>query len=56
MTLRTAASATVTGIEETALRALAKLEGVLPPPLRRRVSAVSSAMAPYRLAGELPLD
>jgi predicted DNA-binding transcriptional regulator YafY len=45
--LRTAASATVTGIEETALRALAKLEGVLPPPLRRRVSAVSSAMTPY---------
>src|ERR1700734_2848478 len=31
--LRTAASATVTGIEETALRALAKLEGVLPPQL-----------------------
>ncbi len=45
--LRTAASATVTGIEETALRALAKLEGVLPPPLRRRVVAVSSAMVPY---------
>jgi predicted DNA-binding transcriptional regulator YafY len=45
--LRTAASATVTGIEETALRALAKLEGVLPPALRRRVTAVSAAMVPY---------
>jgi predicted DNA-binding transcriptional regulator YafY len=51
--LRTAASATVTGIEETALRALTKLEGVLPPPLRRRVSAVSSAMAPYPSVGAL---
>ncbi|HTU78640.1 MAG TPA: YafY family protein [Solirubrobacteraceae bacterium] len=45
--LRTAASASVTGIEETALRALAKLEGVLPPPLRRRVTAVGSAVVPY---------
>src|SRR5580693_10650422 len=36
--LRSAASATVSGLEETALRALAKLEGVLPPPLRRRVA------------------
>jgi predicted DNA-binding transcriptional regulator YafY len=51
--LRTAASATVTGIEETALRALAKLEGVLPSPLRRRVTAVSSAMAPYPSFGAL---
>ena len=53
--LRTAASATVTGIEETALRALAKLEGVLPPALRRRVSAVSSAMVPYPSFGA-PVD
>ena len=53
--LRTAASATVTGIEETALRALAKLEGVLPSPLRRRVTAVSSAMVPYPSYGA-PVD
>jgi predicted DNA-binding transcriptional regulator YafY len=51
--LRSAASATVSGIEETALRALAKLEGVLPPPLRRRVAAVSSAMVPYPSVGAL---
>ncbi len=53
VSLRTAASATVTGIEDTALRALAKLEGVLPPALRRRVSAVSAAMAPYPSFGAL---
>jgi predicted DNA-binding transcriptional regulator YafY len=51
--LRTAASASVTGIEETALRALAKLEGVLPSPLRRRVSALTSAMVPYPSYGAL---
>jgi len=37
--LRTAAHASVAGIEETALRALVKLEQVLPAHLRRRVSA-----------------
>jgi predicted DNA-binding transcriptional regulator YafY len=36
--LRTATSGAVTGIEETSLRALAKLEQVLPPRLRRQVS------------------
>jgi predicted DNA-binding transcriptional regulator YafY len=41
--LRTAAGATVTGIEETSLRALAKLEQVLPSRLRHRVDAVSRA-------------
>jgi predicted DNA-binding transcriptional regulator YafY len=41
--LRTAARASVTGIEETAVRALVKLEQVLPAHLRRRVSAVSAA-------------
>ena len=41
--LRTAAGASVTGIEETAVRALVKLEQVLPVPLRRRVRALSSA-------------
>jgi predicted DNA-binding transcriptional regulator YafY len=41
--LRTAARASVTGIEETAVRALVKLEQVLPPHLRRRVVALGSA-------------
>ena len=38
--LRTAARASVTGIEETAVRALVKLEQVLPAHLRRRVEAL----------------
>jgi predicted DNA-binding transcriptional regulator YafY len=42
--LRTAARASVTGIEETAIRALVKLEQVLPSHLRRRVAALGSAM------------
>lgn len=42
--LRTAARASVTGIEETAIRALVKLEQVLPMHLRRRVAALGSAM------------
>jgi predicted DNA-binding transcriptional regulator YafY len=41
--LRTATRASVTGIEETALRALVKLEQVLPAHLRRRLGALSSA-------------
>src|SRR5947208_389442 len=41
--LRTAARASVTGIEETAVRALVKLEQVLPARVRRRVSALGSA-------------
>jgi predicted DNA-binding transcriptional regulator YafY len=40
ITLRTAASSGVTGIGETALRALLKLEQVLPSRLRSRVNAV----------------
>jgi predicted DNA-binding transcriptional regulator YafY len=39
--LRTAARTPVTGIEETSVRALAKLEQVLPPRLRHRVGAVA---------------
>jgi predicted DNA-binding transcriptional regulator YafY len=41
--LSTAARSSVTGIEETAVRALVKLEQVLPAHLRRRVGALSSA-------------
>lgn len=40
--LRTAASGTVTGIEETSLRALAKLEQVLPSRVRQRVNLLHS--------------
>jgi predicted DNA-binding transcriptional regulator YafY len=42
--LGTAARASVTGIEETSVRALVKLEQVLPAHLRRRVSALGSAL------------
>jgi predicted DNA-binding transcriptional regulator YafY len=40
--LRTAASGTVTGIEDTSLRALAKLEQVLPSRVRHRVNLLHS--------------
>jgi predicted DNA-binding transcriptional regulator YafY len=40
--LRTAAGGSVTGIEETSLRALAKLERMLPNRLRRRVAALQA--------------
>ncbi|MGW6619798.1 helix-turn-helix transcriptional regulator [Nocardia sp. NPDC055002] len=41
--LRTAAGGSVTGIEESSLRALAKLEQILPSRLRHRVSALDAA-------------
>ncbi|MGW6121153.1 helix-turn-helix transcriptional regulator [Nocardia sp. NPDC055165] len=41
--LRTAAGGSVTGIEESSLRALAKLEQILPSRLRHRVSALHAA-------------
>jgi predicted DNA-binding transcriptional regulator YafY len=41
--LRTAAAGSVTGIQETSIRALAKLEQVLPSRLRYRVNAVAAA-------------
>ena len=44
--LRTAARSPVTGIEETSVRALAKLEQVLPPRLRHRVGAVADYTVP----------
>jgi predicted DNA-binding transcriptional regulator YafY len=49
--LRTAARASVAGIEETAVRALVKLEQVLPAHLRRRVTALSSATIAPALPG-----
>jgi predicted DNA-binding transcriptional regulator YafY len=49
--LLTAARASVTGIEETAVRALVKLEQVLPAHLRRRVAALSSATIATPVSG-----
>jgi predicted DNA-binding transcriptional regulator YafY len=49
--LGTAASSTVTGIEEAALRALVKLEHILPMRLRRRVNALRAAIVPLTRAG-----
>ena len=45
--LRTAASGSIAGIEETSVRALAKLEQVLPARLRRRVSALSDVTSAF---------
>ena len=42
VSLRTAAGGAIAGIEETALRALTKLQQVLPPRLGRRVDALQS--------------
>jgi predicted DNA-binding transcriptional regulator YafY len=44
--LRTAAGGTIAGVEETSLRALAKLERVLPSRLRRRVNALQAYTIP----------
>jgi predicted DNA-binding transcriptional regulator YafY len=49
--LRTAARASVRGIEETAVRALVKLEQVLPAHLRRRVTALGSATTSVSFGG-----
>src|SRR5207245_11114048 len=49
--LRTAARASVPGIEETAVPALVKLEQILPAHLRRRVSALGSATFTLPAAG-----
>ena len=49
--LRTAASGTIAGIEETSVRALAKLEQVLPSRLRRRVSALGDVTSALTFDG-----
>ena len=54
--LRTAARSAVAGIEETALRALVKLEQVLPGHLRRRVQALGGATEVVRGAGGPTVD
>jgi predicted DNA-binding transcriptional regulator YafY len=54
--LRTAAGQAVTGIDEAAIRALAKLEQVLPSRLRYRVSALGAATVPAPDAYATPVD
>ncbi len=54
--LRTATAGAVTGIEETSLRALAKLEQVLPPRLRRQVSTLQRATVHVRRGGGPTVD
>jgi predicted DNA-binding transcriptional regulator YafY len=49
--LRTAASGTVTGIEEASVSALSKLQQVLPAELRRRVTALHSFILPLANTG-----
>lgn len=49
--LRTTAGGGVDGIEETSVRALAKLEQVLPSRLRRRVNALGAATVQYPGSG-----
>jgi predicted DNA-binding transcriptional regulator YafY len=49
--LRTAAAGGIAGIEETSVRALTKLEQVLPGRLRRRVSALSLATSAFGMEG-----
>src|SRR3954466_15606243 len=54
--LRTAAGASVAGIEETAVRALVKLEQVLPAHLRRRVQALQSTTTTLTFGGGPQVD
>ena len=49
--LRTAASGSIAGIEETSVRALAKLQQLLPPRLRRRVGAFQAYALPVPSRG-----
>ncbi len=51
MGLRTAAGGSITGIEETSVRALAKLEQVLPSRLRHRINALQSVTVPMANTG-----
>jgi predicted DNA-binding transcriptional regulator YafY len=50
--LRAAAGASIEGMEEISVRALAKLEQVLPNRLRRRVNAVHSNVSSLRWGGD----
>jgi predicted DNA-binding transcriptional regulator YafY len=52
--LRAAAGASIAGIEETSVRALAKLEQVLPDRLRRRVNAVHTNVSSLHWSPDTP--
>jgi predicted DNA-binding transcriptional regulator YafY len=54
--LRTAAGSSVAGVEETAVRALVKLEQVLPAHLRRRVQAIQRATQTLQVYGGPTVD
>ena len=54
--LRTATGGSVAGIEEASLRALAKLEPVLPARLRRRVHAVQAYTVPLSFGHRATID
>src|SRR5438552_960708 len=54
--LRTAASGSISGIEETSVRALAKLQQMLPSRLRRRISAFQSYALPMPSGGGPRVD
>src|SRR5215210_7333807 len=54
--LHTAAGASITGIEETSVRALVKLEQVLPKHLRRRVQALQRATQTLAWGGGPTVD
>lgn len=53
ITLRTAATGTVGGVEEAALRALVKLEQVMPTRLRHKLDALRSAIVPLPSRGPM---
>src|ERR1700738_4191606 len=53
--LRTATIGSIEGIEESALRALAKLEQVLPDRLRRRINTLQTYTIPVPAAGNRPV-
>jgi predicted DNA-binding transcriptional regulator YafY len=55
VSLRTAAGGTVTGIEESAMRALATIEQVMPSRLRSQIAAVQGSTEMMR-AGTPPVD
>src|SRR3954468_3275139 len=52
--LRTSAAGAVAGIEETSVRALAKVIQLLPPRLRQRIDALQAATSPAPFGGPGP--
>lgn len=54
--LRTSAAGAVAGLEETSVRALAKVIQLLPPRLRKRIDALQSVTSPGGLGGGPTVD